>query len=409
VRRVLISVICVVCGCSVMDPGNADSGRGAPDAARVDAPAALEGDAAGSSPDAGRGLDDAFAAGDVGAVIDAGEIDLPDAGDMRPDAPAPGGLGEASWRTVRTFAGSGARGSADGAAASASFSDPAGLAFDATGSLIVVDRGTGRLRRVSPDGSVSTVSLSGGSLRGPFGIAVARDGSWLVSDSDDSCIRRISDGAITTYAGLCGTRGSSDGDARAARFDRPRHLALDGSGALWVADAQNHTLRRVDSDGTVSTYAGTAGVAGFVDADRPGAIYFPWALAASPDGVWVGGQDSCVRAVTDTRVTRLAGACANFGNTGHVDGDGASARFDWIKGMTLAPWGTAYVADAGNDAIRAIDADGTVRTIAGATSEFVDGALGVARFRGPTGLAVGPDGALYVADTDNQRIRRIAE
>jgi sugar lactone lactonase YvrE len=308
---------------------------------------------------------------------------------------------------VTTFAGSGARGSSDGSSTSASFSDPTGLAFDRSGDLLVLDRGTGRVRRISPGGMVSTVALTG-TLRSPYAIVVAADGSWLVSDSDDSCIRRIVDGAVSRHAGVCGSRGSIDGDAMTARFDRPRQLALDDEGTLWVVDGNNHTLRRVAADGSVTTHAGLAMVSGFADADRPGSLYYPWGVAPNAGGLLVAGQDSCVRRVTETRVERLAGQCGNFGNTGFVDGDGASARFDWIKGLTLAPWGTVYVADTGNDAIRALDADGTTRTIAGSSAGWMDGALDAAQFRGPAGLVVGPDDALYVADTDNQRIRRIA-
>ena len=313
---------------------------------------------------------------------------------------------ESAWAVVSTFAGSGTRGTADGPAASATFSDPTGLAFEADGALLVLDRGSGRVRRVSSTGSVSTVALTG-TLRGPFAIAIAADGSWLVSDSDDSCIRRIVDGVVSSYAGLCGSRGSADGDSAAARFDRPRQLALDETGTLWVADGNNHTLRRVAADGSVTTYAGVAAATGFADAARPGSLYYPWGVALAADGVLIAGQDSCVRRVTDARVDRLAGSCGNFGNTGFVDGAGSIARFDWIKGLTVAPWATVYAADNGNDAIRAIDDDGTTRTIAGSSAGWADGPLADALFRGPNGLVVGPDGALYVADTDNQRIRRI--
>jgi DNA-binding beta-propeller fold protein YncE len=416
IRRagLVVSATLVCAGCGGVDVARPDASVGRADAASTDAFVSISEDARGSE-DGAVPLD---AAAVDALALDAAGLDAfvaleRDGGVAEPDAALVAGdagaalEGEAAWRVVTTFAGSGARGSSDGPAASASFSDPTGLAFDGSGDLLVLDRGSGRVRRVSPEGMVRTVALTG-TLRGPYAIVVASDGSWLVSDSDDSCIRRIVDGAVSSYAGVCGARGTAAGDASTARFDRPRQLALDDEGTLWVVDGNNHTLRRVAADGSVTTHAGLATVSGFADADRPGALYYPWGVAPIAGGLLVAGQDSCVRRVTDTRVERLAGQCGNFGNTGFVDGDGASARFDWIKGLAPARWGTVYVADTGNDAIRALDADGTTRTITGSSSGWMDGALEAAQFRGPTGLVVGPDDALYVADTDNQRIRRIA-
>ncbi|MFN7701569.1 MAG: hypothetical protein ACK5U8_26990 [Deltaproteobacteria bacterium] len=398
-KAVVTSVALLSAGCGGRETMDADAAVVRGDAATLDARTSPE--------DAGmmEGAD-AFSATDAFLATERDAALGPtDAAPSAPDAvlvPAD----ESAWAVVSTVAGSGTRGTADGPAASATFSDPTGLAFEADGALLVLDRGRGRVRRVSTTGSVSTVALTG-TLRGPYALAIASDGSWLVSDSDDSCIKRVVAGVVSTYAGLCGRSGTVDGDSATARFDRPRQIALDATGTLWVVDGNNHTLRRVAPDGSVTTHAGVATVPGFADAARPGSFYYPWGLALAADGVLVAGQDSCVRRVTDTRVDRLAGSCGNFGNTGFVDGAGSTARFDWIKGLTVAPWATLYAADSGNDAIRAVEADGTTRTIAGSTAGWADGPLASALFRGPNGLVDGPDGALYVADTDNQRIRRI--
>ncbi len=390
-----------------------DGGPGDSSDAAEPVDAAADGDGggadAGSSDDAGGGP-----VGDAGTV-DAGTMPSEgDAGPLDGGAASDAGLTPTlppTYAQVRTFAGSGARGSVDGAASVATFSEPTGLAFTATGDLLVVDRGSGRIRSVSPAGDVRTLSLAGESLRGPHGIAVGGDGAVYVSDADDHCIRRIDGGTVRVWSGVCGTRGFADGDRTSARFDRPRQLALDGMGRLWVADGTQGLVRRIAADGSVVTVAGTPDALTstlFLDAPLPGALYFPWGVGVAADGtVLVGGQDACVRRVAGGRVERLAGQCGNFGNTGLVDGAGPTARFAWVRALLVAPWGTLLVADAANHAVRTVAADGTVATLTGGAAEFADGPLAVARFREPSGLALDAAGRLYVADSQNQRIRRI--
>ena len=188
----------------------------------------------------------------------------------------------------------------------------------------------------------------------PYGIAVAPDGTMYVADAgDNNRIRRIGiDGAVTTLAGF--NEGFADGDGTAARFDTPSGLALDAAGNLYVADTGNHAIRKITPLGMVSTVAGT-GVAGFRDGDR------------------------------------------------------TQAQFNGPIGVAVDAHGNVYVADTYNDRIRKIDPQGQVSTLAGGDRPGSDDGVGVvARFDTPTALAVDAQGIVWVADTRNNAIRRVA-
>jgi hypothetical protein len=188
----------------------------------------------------------------------------------------------------------------------------------------------------------------------PFAVALGPDGVVYVADAgDDNAIRRLGpNGEVTTVAG--GVEGFADGVGATARFNTPSGLALDASGVLYVADTGNHAIRRVDRSGRVTTVAG--------------------------DGV-----------------------------AGWRDGAGGSARFNGPIGLSFDAEGRLLVADTYNDRIRAITKSGEVITVAGeGVPGLADGPALAARFDTPTGLAVGPDHAVYVADTGNELIRRIS-
>jgi len=223
---------------------------------------------------------------------------------------------------------------------------------------------------------------------------------------------------VKTLAGTPGTCDFADGVASAARFNIPSGVAVNRSGDIFVADFQNFRIRQVSQTGTVTTFAGSAATAGRIldGAGAAAGFAYPSALAFdAADNLYV--FDHCAVRKIDpaAQATTLAGS-VNQGGTlacGNVDSTtGAEARFDdggYGGGIAVDAHGTVYVADYGNAAIRTIAPSGTVATLAGgAGAGYADGAGGAARFDGPAGVAVDAAGIVYVADLENNRIRRVS-
>ena len=254
-------------------------------------------------------------------------------------APAPTRFG---WPAVQTIvAGAGVRGTADGPSSNARFSDPFAVAIDAHGTLYVADAGDqGRIRKIDPDGNVSTLP---GSFDTPSGLAVDGNGNVLVADTGANAIRRITPGGLVTTIAGDGTAGYRDGPAATARFNGPIGVAADDKGNIYVADSYNDRIRQISPDGQVRTVAGT---------DAPG----------------------------------------------YADGSGSSAAFDTPTGIAVDRHGAVLVADTGNEAIRRIDPDGRVSTLA--RSDASDGGL----LNGIVGLAPTWDGFVYISSYRRGRI-----
>ncbi len=295
------------------------------------------------------------------------------------------------------------------------------------GSYYIADTGNHRIRRVAPDGRISTVvgtgvagfSGDGGSatqaqLALPTGIALAPDGSLYIADTNNQRIRRVApDGRISTVAGT-GIHGYSGdgGPATQAEISSPSYLALGPDGSLYIATSSR--VRRIMPDGYIYTVAGT-GVGGF-SGDGGSATLAELGhlggLALGPDGsLYIAGtQNHRVRRVAPSGIiTTVVGN----GRQG-FDGDGGlaiNAQLDNPHGLTLGSDGSLYVADYHNHRVRRIGPDGIITTVAG---DGVPGFSGVAspaaraRLDEPYGVAFGPDGSLYIADSNNHRIRRIA-
>jgi sugar lactone lactonase YvrE len=305
-------------------------------------------------------------------------------------------------------------GSADGAGAVARFDNPSGVAVDGTGSLFVVDFGNNTIRKVTPAGVVTTLAGTAG-LEGnadgtgadarfyqPRGLAVDGAGNLFVADVGNSTIRKITpDGVVTSLAGAGGPYGSADGTGAAARFSMPTDVAVDGAGNVFVADSNNGTIRKITPSGVVSTFAGSAGQYGSKDGTGAAARFAgPIGLAA--DGVGnlfvVDFGNNTIRKVTPGGVvSTLAGSAGQYGST---DGTGAEARFYYPSGVAVDGAGNVFVADDGNNAIRKITASGVVTTIVGVAAQTSVGDFPgplPASLVGPTGVAVDSSGTrLYI-------------
>ena len=245
----------------------------------------------------------------------------------------------------------------------------------------------------------------------PAGLAIAADGTVFVADNQNHALRRIgTNGVVTTLAGLPGTPGAADGSGPAARFDSPTGLALGPDGALYVSDTGNHTIRRVTLAGIVTTLAGSAASADFADGPATAARFNqPLGLAIAPDGtVFVADSGNHLLRIIATNgiVSVLAGNPETFGS---ADGTGTNAFFNNPVGLALAPDGSLFVSDANNFTLRRVTTAGIVTTLAGAAGQdgSTDGPAASARFGKPAELALAPNGTLYIADAAHHTIRRL--
>lgn len=346
-----------------------------------------------------------------GVAVDAnGNVFVADASTIRKITPG---------AMVTTLAGlAGITGSAD-SPATERFSSPLAVATDGDGNAYVSNFKNFTISKIAPDGVVTTLAgIPGtrGSANGagnaatffsPRGVAAGPDGDVFVADAGTHRIRKTNrDGFVSTWAGA-GRRGDTDGTASEALFSYPTAIATDSAGSVFVADTENHTIRKITADGTVITIAGGAGNIGSADGLVAEArFYSPEGIAVDRSGnVFVADTGNhVIRKLTDRVVTTLAGSA---GARGQADGRGPAARFNQPVGLAVDDGGYLFVADAGNHAIRRISPGGVVTTVAGnGTPGDADGIGPAARFRSPFGVAVDRQGNLLIADSGNNLLRK---
>ena len=316
-----------------------------------------------------------------------------------------------SWE-VSTLAGS-TVGFRDGTGTSAQFSYPSGVAVDAEGNVYVADGVNHRIRKITPEGLVSTLAGSTEGFRDgsgtsaqfdrPAGVEVDAEGNVYVADYGNNLIRKItSEGLVSTLAGSIW--GFRDGSGKSAEFNYPYGVAVDAVGNVYVANSYNHRIRKITSEGLVSTLAGST--RGFRDGAGTSAQFnYPYGVAVDAEGnVYVADYfNHLIRKITsEGLVGSLAGSTGGF-----RDGSGRSAQFNGPSGVAVDAVGNVYVADEYNHRIRKITPEGLVSTLAGSTRGFRDGSGTSAQFSYPIGVAVDAAGNVYVADSNNNRIRRI--
>jgi len=318
---------------------------------------------------------------------------------------------------VTTLAGS-TDGYVEGTGTNAKFDLPFGVAVDTSGNVYVADSRNHRIRKITPAGVVTTLAGSGtgGYADGagtaaqffrPQGVAVDSAGNVYVADYlNNNRIRKITPaGVVTTLAGS-GTSGYADGTGTAAQFNNPHGVAVDIAGNIYVADRSNGRIRKITPAGVVSTLAGSTD--GYADGTGASAKFgLPYGVAVDTSGnVYVADTyNHRIRKITPAGVVSTLAGSDTFGS---ADGAGDAALFWEPIGVAVDSAGNVYVADTNNHRIRKITPTGVVTTLAGSTSGYADGTGAAAQFYFPSGVAVDTAGNVYVADTYNHRIRKIS-
>ena len=326
--------------------------------------------------------------------------------------------------TIRTFAGSTTPGSTNGPASNARFNHPAGLASDLSGNIYVADTENSTVRKITSDGNVGTLAGLAGSFGtndgfgagarfyGPQAVAANSAGQLFVADSGNSTIRKItSSGSVSTFAGVAGVSNSFDGTGANAQFYHPEGVATDPGGNVYVTDTWNHTVRKITPAGAVTTLAGLAGNFGAADgANSKARFNRPTGIAVdSATNIFIADSlNHTIRKMTpDGTVSTIAGLAGVWGSS---DGTNNAARFYLPDGISFGANGDLFVTDAGNQTLRKISSVGTnwiVTTVAGldGLAGSANGTGSTAQFYFPAAIGFDSAGYLYVADTGNNSIR----
>ena len=321
---------------------------------------------------------------------------------------------------VSTIAGNGTPGFVNGSVKYVLFRNPISMVFDSGGNMYVSDHSNHCIRKITSQGISSRFAGSGqnawvdgtetaASFNGPCGITIDSAGNIYVADQNNHSIRKITPGGVVSTIAGTGISGFSGdgGPATSAKLHNPAGVAVDRADNVYITDQANHRIRKV-SNGIITTFAGSG--AGTLANGTGTAASF-----SSPSGItidssgnlYIGDQwNHSIRKITTPGgvVSTIAGT----NTAGYVDGTGAAARFRQPYGLVLDSNRNIYVGDFANNSIRKITQAGVVTTIAGSgTGGFINGLGYAASFNGPYGIAMDNTGSLYVAEWNNHSIRKL--
>ncbi len=358
-------------------------------------------------------------------VTSSGDIVVTDTYNNKLERIAPNG-------SVTTLAGTGEQGHADGNALDASFLLPSESVSDVAGNLYIADERNNLIRKLSRDGVLSTfagsvehehpegIDLDGppgvARIVSPFGITRGPNGDLYVSERS-GVVRRIKpDGTVTTFASA-GASGMVDGGPGVSRLGLPLGMAADKAGNVYVADSANHAIRRISPQGMVTTVAGSGSFGQQDGSAATSSFEQPSAVAIDSKGNLYVADMGLIRKIShDGEVSTLAGLkTSEMLKRDAAHGPYPAPAFRWVGGIAVGPDDAVYAVDSQANKIVRVSPDGELTAVAGGehqtffgtTSGYRDGSASDAEFDYPMGIAIGPDGAIYVADGGNHAIRKI--
>ena len=310
----------------------------------------------------------------------------------------------------------------------ARFKWPRNSQFDASGNLFVADQGLHIIRKIDANGVVTTVAGSVGDaghsgdggpatsakINSPRGVTVDSKGNLYISDTGNNLVRKVdTNGNISTFAGhIGGTNPLDGGPATNASLNFPYQLAVDASDNLYIADYGNHSIRKVDvATGIISTYAGNRQTSYGGDGGQAtnASVHGPLGVAFDNSGnLYIAEYESHVIRKVDTNgnISTLAGS----GSAGYSEGQGNSAQFDYPTTLAVDSKGNVYVTDTSNNRIRKITSSGLVSTVAGNGTRGVPTADSVAfknQIGSVYGISIDKNDNIYFSDTGNRVLRKI--
>jgi len=337
----------------------------------------------------------------------------------------------ASAQIINTIAGSGTHGSAgDGSSAlTAQFKYPQGVAVDGAGNVYVCDNANSKVRKISTSGIITTFAGTGvGGDTGdggpataakclPMAIAADAAGNVYIADYQNNKIRKVNtSGIITTIAGtgFGGLYGDGDGGAAtAAKLNTPRGIAVDAAGNVYIAEELNHAVRKISTSGIITTIAGT-GTYGYSGDGGPATaakIDHPWGLAVDAAGnVYVSDNFSySIRKISTSGIITTVAGIGAYSSAGN-NGPATAAGLGGVAGVAVDAAGNIYMTDEVTSRIRMVNTAGIITNVAGGNGLGYSGDGGpatAAKLYSPLGVAIDAAGDLYIADTENDRIRKV--
>lgn len=321
---------------------------------------------------------------------------------------------------VTTLAGSGNAGWGDGKGTDAGFNNPASIVVDKIGNVFVGDVLNKTIRKITPDGAVTTfvgtANTTGNSngtgtdarIGQARGMTIDDKDNIYFTDLDALSVKKVTpQGVVTTVAGS-GGYGSADGPAMSATFKEPYGITIDKSYNLYVVDLGAASIRKISAAGQVTTIAGGNGYGHTDGAASTSSFYDPNGITIDiNDNLIIADQGNhLIRKLSGNIVSTVAGGAGNT-SPGFEDGPSNIAKFFFPANVVTDRYGNIYVADCSNYAIRKINKDGYVKRYAGGAPGSTDGPANAATFNTPYGVAIDAAGNLYITDVYNNKIRKV--